>query len=187
MNRITGATKQAEGFRVEGLAGLSKAAENFLHGHPREARLAVAVALETAAAQHGAYPRKAFVKVPDRLQPFIVHRSTGADKLGVSATAKRLGISRTTVYAWVENKTLLAWRSTKRGLTIPAAQIVGPGKVVPGLARILRVIEDPELAWEFLTQEWPFSDRVALPLEELKAGRIEDVVNAAPGFGADFT
>ena len=187
MSRMTELTEQAEGFRIEGLAGLSKAAENFLHGHPREARLAVAVALETAAAQHGAYLGNTFVEVPSRLEPFIVHRPKSPEMIGVSETAKRLEISRTTVYAWVEQKTLLAWRSTKCGLTIPAAQILGPGKVVPGLARIMRVIEDPELAWEFLTQEWPFSDRVARPLEELKAGRIKDVVNAVPGFGADFT
>lgn len=187
MSRTTEPTKQVDPFRIEGLAGLSKAAEDFLLGHPQEARMAVSVALETAAAQHEAYGRSAAVEVPGRLEPFIVHRTTIADTIGVSAAAERLEVSRTTVYVWVKHKTLLAWKSTKRGLKIPAAQILGPGKVVPGLARVLGVIEDPELAWEFLTQEWPFSDRVARPLEELMAGRIEDVADAAPSFGADFT
>ena len=187
MSRTTGPTTQVDKFRIEGLAGLSKAAEDFLHGHPREARMAVSVALETAAAQHEAYGHRAVVEVPSQLEPFIVHRPKSPDMIGVSAAANLLEVSRTTVYAWVEHKTLLAWKSTKRGLTIPAAQILGPGKVVPGLARVMGIIEDPELAWEFLTQEWPFSDRVARPLEELMAGRIEDVVAAAPGFGADFT
>lgn len=187
MSRTSGSTTQVGKFRIEGLAGLSRAAENFLHGHPREARMVVSVALETAAAQREAYGRKAVVKVPSRLEPFIVRRRKSPNMIGVSTAAKRLEVSRTTIYAWVEHKTLLAWKSTKRGLTIPAAQILGPGKVVPGLARVMGIIEDPELAWGFLTQEWPFADRVARPLEELMAGRIEDVVDAAPGFGADFT
>ena len=99
----------------------------------------------------------------------------------------RLGVSRTTVYQWVERNILLAWRSTKRGLSIPAAQILGPGRVVPGLADVVDVLGDPELAWEFLIQEWPFEDETAVPLELLMAGRVEDVLDAAPGFGATFT
>ena len=187
MSRPTEPTRQAHGFHIQGLAGLSKAAKNFLYGHPREARMAVVVALETVAAHHEAQQSEVLVEVSKDLETFMVHRSTSPDMIGVSEAATRLRISRTTVYAWVARKTLLAWKSTKRGLTIPAAQILGPGKVVPGLTRILEVIEDPELAWEFLTQQWPFSDRVARPLEELIAGRIEDVVDAAPGFGATFT
>ena len=187
MSRTTGSTRQVDRFRIEGLAGLSKTAENFLRGHPREARMAVSVALETAAAHHEEYGRRTVAEVPSLLQSFIVQRPKSPNTIGVSAAAKRLEVSRTTVYAWVGRKTLLAWKSTKRGLMIPAAQILGPGKVVPGLARVMSIIEDPELAWEFLTQKWPFSDHVACPLEELMAGRIEDVVDAAPGFGADFT
>ena len=49
------------------------------------------------------------------------------------------------------------------------------------------LIGDPELAWAFLTQDWPFEKTVALPLELLKAGRIDEVLDAAPGFGATFT
>ena len=107
--------------------------------------------------------------------------------LGVTGAAARLQVSRTTVYGWVERRTLLAWKSTRRGLTIPADQILGPGKVVDGLAGVLDVIEDPELAWAFLTQEWPFDDEAAVPLEMLKAGRIQEVIDAAPGFGVAFS
>ena len=187
MSRSTGAARQVSGLRIEGLAGLSKAAKSFLRRHPREARMAVSVALETAAAQHEAYGNGPGTDMPSRLEPFIVRRPMSPDMIGVSEAAKRLEISRTTVYAWVEQGTLISWKSTKRGLTIPAMQILGPGKVVPGLATVLEIIEDPELAWQFLTQEWPFSDRVARPLEELIAGRIEDVVDVAPGFGTVFT
>ena len=74
MSRTTGSTRQVNPFRIEGLTGLSRAAENFLHGHPREARMAVSVALETAAAQREAYGRRAVVTVPSRLEPFIIRR-----------------------------------------------------------------------------------------------------------------
>ncbi len=107
--------------------------------------------------------------------------------IGVSEAAVRLKISRTTVYDWVEKKMLLGWKSTKRGFTIPAEQILGPGKVVPGLPEVLEIIEDPELAWEFLSNEWPFADDMARPIDKLKAGSIEDVIGAAPSFGTAFT
>jgi len=59
--------------------------------------------------------------------------------------------------------------------------------VVAGLADVVEVIEDPELAWSFLTQEWPFEDAVAKPLELLKSGRTGEVLSAALGFGDTFT
>lgn len=100
---------------------------------------------------------------------------------------KEDGELRTTVYDWVQRGTLLAWKSTRRGLNIPAAQILGPGAVVAGLADVVGVIEDPELAWSFLTQEWPFEDAMAKPLDLLKSGRVAEVLSAAPGFGETFT
>ncbi len=187
MGRATESAKQTKGFRVEGLPGLSRSARDFLRRRPREARLAVTVALEAAAAQSEVRGGDASTGIPERLAPFVVRRSKGADAIGVSEAAARLAVSRTTVYDWVVKGTLLAWKSTKRGLTIPAAQILGPGKVVPGIAMVLDVIEDPELAWAFLTQEWPFADETACPLEKLTVGRIEEVMDAAPAFGATFT
>ena len=186
MSRATGATKETIGFLTEGMPALSRNAREFLRHHPREARLAVAVALEAAAAQCEAEARRERAGVPEKLRPFIVQRA-GEDILGVSEAAARLEVSRTTVYQWVEKNTLLAWRSTKRGLSIPVAQILGPGRVVPGLAGVVDVVGDPELAWEFLVQEWPFADEAAAPLELLKAGRVDEVLDAAPGFGATFT
>ena len=180
-----GSTKEAMGFLVERIPVLSKNAREFVAQHPREARLAVAVALETAAAQREVGDDG--VDAPESLQPFVVCRTGGDETLGASEAAARLVVSRTTVYDWVQRGTLLAWRSTKRGLSIPAAQILGPGVVVAGLADVVEVIEDPELAWSFLTQEWPFEDTVAKPLELLKSGRIGEVLRAAPGFGDTFT
>ena len=108
--------------------------------------MAVAVALETAAAQYEAEPGGSFDDVPGQLRPYIVSRA-GEELVGVSEATSRLGVSRTTVYDWAERKTLIAWWSTKRGLSIPVAQILGPGRVVSGLADVVNVVGDPELAW----------------------------------------
>ena len=149
--------------------------------------VAVDIALATAAAQREALAAGVPEEVPERLQPFFVRRARADDLVGVSEAAAQLEVSRTTVYDWAARKKLLAWRSTKRGLTIPVEQILGPGKVVPGVPKVLEVIDDPELAWAFLTQDWPFADDMARPLDKLVRGEVEDVLRAAPGFGMSFT
>ena len=78
-------------------------------------------------------------EVADQLRPFIIGPPT-EDILGVTEAATRLGVSRTTVYEWSDRHTLIAWKGTKRGLMIPAAQIVGIGRVVPGLADVVEAI-----------------------------------------------
>ena len=186
MARAVRSVSEVMGSLAKEIPALSSGAKDFLRRRPRDARMAVAVALEAAAAQYNAEDAVPG-SVPERLAPFIVARSAGQDMLGVTGAATRLQVSRTTVYDWVGRRTLLAWKSTRRGLTIPAEQILGPGKVVDGLAGVLDVIDDPELAWAFLTQEWPFEDEAAFPLEMLKAGRIQEVIDAAPGFGAAFS
>ena len=184
MANLTGAAKETMGFLADEFPTLSNSARTFVRDHPREARLAVAAALEAVAAQQET--EDAGDQVPEGLRPFLVRRGASEDILGVSEAAKRLEVSRTTVYDWVDRKTLVAWRSTKRGLSIPAAQILGAGKVVAGLADVVDAIGDPELAWAFLSQEWPFDDTAAAPLTLLKAGRLDDVLGAAAGFGTSF-
>lgn len=187
MSRQSKISAEAVGFDVAGLKGLSENASQFLRQHPREARMAVAAALEAAAIQYGTERDTPTENIPEALKSFVVHRPLGSDMIGVSKAAARLKVSRTTVYEWIEKKILLGWKSTKRGLTIPAEQILGPGKVVPGIPEVLATIDDPELAWEFLSAEWPFADKTARPIDELKAGNVEGVNDAAPGFGSIFT
>ena len=174
------------GFLTRRPPRLSSDARDFIREHPEEARMAVAVALETAAAQAEAVAGRPGEEVPEQLRPFVASRA-GERILGATEAAARLGVSRTTVYDWADRNTLIAWRSTKRGLNIPAEQIVGPGRVVPGLADVVEVVGDPELAWAFLSQEWPFEETTARPLEWLNAGRLDEVLSAAAGFGATFT
>lgn len=172
-------------FQITGLTGLSQNAARFLKRHPSQAQLAVKIALETAASQH--VDETGPDDIPPALEPFLVIKPRGDDMIGVSEAAARLNVSRTTVYDWATKGLLLAWRTTKRGLTIPAEQIRGEGDVVAGLDQVADMIGDPELAWIFLTTEMPFADRAAQPIDMLKAGRIDDVLGAAAGFGTDPT
>ena len=174
------------GFLVKRPPRLSSGAKEFVREHPEEARVVVAVALETAAAQSGAEPTRSTEDVPARLQRFVVDRAE-EDLIGVTEAASRLGVSRTTVYDWAARNILIAWRSTKRRLNIPAGQIVGPGRVTDGLAEVVDIVGEPELAWAFLDQEWPFDDGVARPIERLRSGGLEEVLSAASGFGSTFT
>ena len=174
------------GFLLNRPPKLTSGAKEFVRQHPAEARVVVAVALETAAAQSGAELTRSMEDVPPRLRPFVVDRD-GEELIGVSEAASRLGVSRTTVYDWAARNTLIAWRSTKRRLNIPAVQIVGPGRVTDGLAEVVDVVGEPELAWAFLGQEWPFDDEVVRPIERLQSGGLEEVLSAAAGFDATFT
>ena len=187
MSRAAKKTKEAAGFPLEGLDGISKSAREFLLQHSKEARMVVAAALEAAAVLYEAESVASAADVPESLKPFVVHRSLDSEMIGVSEVAARLKVSRTTVYDWVGKRTLLGWKLTKRGLTIPAEQILGPGKVVPGIVQVLEIINDPELAWAFLSEEWPFADNAARPIDKLKVRDVEEVVNAAPSFGMAFT
>ena len=69
----------------------------------------------------------------------------------------------------------------------PWRQIRRHGRGIVPLADVVGIIGDPALAWAFLSQDWPFEDAAAPPLELLTAARIGDVPDSAPGFGASFT
>ena len=60
-------------------------------------------------------------------------------------------------------------------------------RVVPGLTRVLEVLPEARSAWRFLTEESPFLDPPQRPLDLLKAGRIDEVVNAAHAHTEAFT
>ncbi len=109
--------------------------------------------------------------------------------LSVSEAAVLLKVTRVTVYAWIEAKRLIARRATRRGVLIPAEQIIGPGEVVAGIDRVLAVISEHAAAWDFLTEESPFvhPDALLRPIDALKAGQIYAVIAAAHSFLDAFT
>jgi excisionase family DNA binding protein len=109
--------------------------------------------------------------------------------LSISEAAERLKVTRVTVYAWIESKRLLAWRATRRGVLIPAEQIIGPGEVLSEIELVLAIISDPAAARDFLTEESPYviADVLRRPIDALKAGEIDAVVAAAHSFLDAFT
>jgi excisionase family DNA binding protein len=174
-------------FRIGKLPNLSENAFEFAREHPEEAEIAVTAALEATAAQYKSKSAGVNVKLPEALKPFVVSKLPKFEVISVSEAAARLQISRTTVYDWVNKHRLLAWTTTKRGLIIPAEQIIGSGRIVPGISDVLEIVEDPELAWTFLSEEWPFADEAARPIDKLKSGEIKEAINVTPSFGAVFT
>jgi excisionase family DNA binding protein len=171
---------------------LSRAAVRFVETHPDEVQRIVATALETAAALDATGVPAATRSLPPALQRLVTSARPAADEgrvLSISEASELLEVTRVTVYAWIEVKRLLAWRATRRGVLIPAEQIVGPGEVVPGIELILNVIAEPAAAWDFLTEESPYvnADALRRPIDALKAGEIDAVVAAAHSFLDAFT
>ncbi|MEO3435449.1 helix-turn-helix domain-containing protein [Inquilinus sp. CAU 1745] len=167
---------------------LSPAAASFVREHPEQAELALIVALEAAAATATVHDNPAVRHgLPPALEPFIVETADTDAIVNVSEAAALLNVSRTTVYEWVRIGKLIAWGHTRRGLAVPAEQILGPGRVVDGVSGVLEIIEEPELAWTFLSEPWPFEDELARPIDRLKYGAIDEVLDAAPAFGMTFT
>ena len=171
---------------------LSGAAVRFVETHPDEVQRIVATALETAAALDATGVPAATRSLSPALQSLVTSARPSAEEgrvLSVSEASELLEVTRVTVYAWIEAKRLLAWRATRRGVLIPAEQIVGPGEVVPGIERVLKVISEPAAAWDFLTEESPYVNAGALrrPIDALKAGEIDAVIAAAHSFLDAFT
>jgi excisionase family DNA binding protein len=171
---------------------LSRAAVRFVETHPDEVERIVATALETAAALDATGVPVASRSLPPALQRLITSTRSDSEQgrvLSISEAAEQLEVTRVTVYAWIESKRLLAWRATRRGVLVPAEQIMGPGEVVPGIERLLAVISDPAAAWDFLTEESPYvtPDALRRPIDALKAGQTDLVIAAAHSFLDAFT
>jgi excisionase family DNA binding protein len=169
---------------------LSRAAAQFVEKHPNEVTGIVASALEAAAVEADLLPLKDRT-LPEALRRLVVARSSDSGEgrvLSVSEAAELLEVTRVTVYAWIESKRLLAWRATRRGVLIPAEQILG-AEVVPGIAQVLAVIPDQQAAWGFLSEESAFVDpeKLVRPIEALREGKVEAVVAAAHSFLEAFS
>jgi excisionase family DNA binding protein len=170
---------------------LSRAAARFVEKHPNEVTGIVANALEAAALEAGLVVSAERV-LPQALRRLVVARSSDSGEgrvLSISEAAELLDVTRVTVYAWIESKRLLAWRATRRGVLIPAEQILSAGEVVPGISEVLAVIGEPEAAWDFLNEESAFLDpeKPMRPIDALRQGKVEAVVAAAHSFLEAFS
>jgi excisionase family DNA binding protein len=170
---------------------LSRAAVQFVEKHPHEVTGLVASALEAAALEAGLVQPKERV-LPEALRRLVVSRASDSGEgrvLSISEAAELLEVTRVTVYAWIESQRLLAWRATRRGVLIPAEQIVGAGEVMQGIRQVLAVIPDAEAAWDFLDEESAFvePERSVRPIDALRQGKVDAVVAAAHSFLEAFS
>ena len=175
---------------------LSRAAAQFVEKHPNEVTGIVANALEAAALEAAAVETGLVVAkdrvLPEALRRLVVSRDADSGEgrvLSISEAAEWLEVTRVTVYSWIESKRLLAWRATRRGVLIPAEQIMGAREVVPGIREVLAVIGEPEAAWDFLNEESAFVDPESSvrPIEALREGRVDAVIAAAHSFLEAFS
>ena len=96
MGLLTDSIGDALGFILQGIPAQSPDATDFIRKCPREARHAVAVALEAAAAQYAlGFSRS----VPDQLRWYVARRNADDYMLGARRAASRLEVSRATVYS----------------------------------------------------------------------------------------
>lgn len=135
------------------LRELSPDARRFLRAHPDAARHVLTAALEQAAADHEPAAGADLAVLPEALVSCIVRRPPRPDLIAPEEAAARLQVSRTTVLGWLGNHRLLGWHSAGGDILLPAEQILGPGRIVPGLPEMARNIPNAELAWAFLSQE----------------------------------
>jgi hypothetical protein len=128
-------------------------------------------------------------RVPEALRRFLTADQVASDAevLDLAQAAARLQEAPEMVDQWIREKQLLAWQ-TSSGLRIPAEQILGPHRVLPGLARVLETIPDARSAWDFLALESPFfPGEPQRPPDVLKAGQLDDVIRASIAHGEAFT
>lgn len=101
----------------------------------------------------------------------------------VPELADLLEISPSTAHRWIRERKLIAWerRGQAKG---PVKQVLGPGKPLPALDQIAEVMDmPPELIWDFLSNPWCWAGGPPEPpIDKLRRGDLEDVINAAPAY-----
>ena len=166
--------------QIKGLSGLSPDAIKYVDMYPVEAQSVILVALENAAKQYTP-------PIPKALIPYLVPRKDRDNIITVKAASKKLDVSQSTVRNWIEKDKLLAWRANQGRYKIPSDQILGKRKILKGIAEVKQIIGDPVVTWEFLDNKTFLTDCFARPIDQLKKGKIEEVIGYAHGFGTNFT
>jgi hypothetical protein len=87
------------------------------------------------------------------------------------------GISRSTLHDWHQRGAVIGLLRGTRKHVFPTAQFVD-GRPAPGIAEVMKIIKQPRAAWLWLCQPHPSGNGTA-PIERLKAGIVEEVVEAA--------
>ncbi len=166
--------------QIKGLSGLSPDVVKYVDMCPIEAQSVILVALENAAKQYT-------TPIPEALIPYLVPRKDRDNIITVKAASKKLDVSQSTVRNWIKKDKLLAWRANQGRYKIPSDQILGRRKILKGIAEVKQIIGDPVITWEFLDNETCLTDCFARPIDQLKKGKIEEVIGYAHGYGTNFT
>jgi hypothetical protein len=87
------------------------------------------------------------------------------------------GISRSTLHNWQRRGAVIGLLKGERKHVFPIEQFVD-GRPVEGIADVLKVIDRPRSAWLWMVQRSPLLGNKR-PIDLLKQGRIEEVVEAA--------
>lgn len=107
--------------------------------------------------------------------------------ISVAQVVEKTELSRWQVYAKIRKGEILAWRRLCGRYCVPEDQFSESWDPVPGLSKVVEAIGDPESTWDFLTQNWPMEHTYEWPLECLRRGEVEDVVDSALSYGWAYT
>ena len=95
---------------------------------------------------------------------------------GPNEIERTYGTRRSTLHDWHKRGAVIGLLKGERKHVFPLAQFVD-GRPVEGMSEVTRVIANPRVAWQWLTQAKPSIG--GKPLDRLKQGHIAEVVAAA--------
>jgi hypothetical protein len=95
---------------------------------------------------------------------------------GPGDVEKMFGTKRSTLHDWQKRGAVIGLLKGERKHVFPLAQFVD-GRPVVGISAITHIINNPRVAWHWLTQPKPSIG--GAPLDRLKAGHVNEVVAAA--------
>lgn len=95
---------------------------------------------------------------------------------GPSEIERTFGTRRSTLHDWHKRGAVIGLLKGERKHVFPLAQFID-GRPVEGMAEVTRVIGNPRVAWQWLTQPKPSIG--GKPLDRLKQGHVAQVVGAA--------
>ncbi|GAB3677872.1 hypothetical protein [Salinisphaera aquimarina] len=113
--------------------------------------------------------------VARRLPDIVFDDLLSSDEIG-----HVMRVSRPTVLRRLREGALIGWLNQAGSYKFPAGQLDRYGNPIAGIALVLEQFSDPQVAWEWvLKPQGEFGGRS--PLEFLRAGRVDEVVDVANG------
>ena len=114
--------------------------------------------------------RLAAIAVPVRLEDWA------GPVAGPGEIERIFGTRRSTLHEWQKRGAVIGLLKGERKHVFPLAQFVD-GRPIAGMGDVARVIGNPRAAWQWLIQPKPSIG--GTPLDQLKAGRTSEVIDAA--------